>query len=306
MLINARKMGDNLFVPSHTEFTIPADAKEGDCHVLSLEDGRDVEYTLPKGVVAGEVHIVRVDQATKTIKVTVHKAEASKLGIVLSNLDDGRHVVCTEIQETGALHGKGLMHVGDVILSVSAVVPPSTKPTTLEATHHRSVGGLLQSAVGEIHFEVERPEPAIPTRILHSAFLSKRSPNVIFGKSVWQRRWFELASSHLSYWELSERSDDSAKSQSFLGTQRGMIALMDVAGVRVDRADPRHFDILMKNKRLYQFYAPKPGQAAEFAGHISKASPMLPASMTAPSSARLLELTPYPAVSWGAHPRCCT
>jgi len=202
------------------------------------------------------VHIVRVDQATKTIKVTVHKAEASKLGIVLSNLDDGRHVVCTEIQETGALHGKGLMHVGDVILSVSAVVPPSTKPTTLEATHHRSVGGLLQSAVGEIHFEVERPEPAIPTRILHSAFLSKRSPNVIFGKSVWQRRWFELASSHLSYWELSERSDDSAKSQSFLGTQRGMIALMDVAGVRVDRADPRHFDILMKNKRMFQLAVP--------------------------------------------------
>jgi len=269
--LNARKVGDNLFVPSHTKFTVPADGKAGDCHTLSLEDGREVQYTIPKGCTPGELHIVRVDQATKTMTVAVHKGDKnSKLGIVLTDFEGDRHPVCTTIRERGFLHGLGLILVGDVFLAVSATVPPAKEPTKHEATNHQEVSDLLKSAVGEIKIEVERPEPAIPTRILHAGFLSKRSPKEVLGQGVWQRRWFELVASHLSYWELNERSD-GVSSHSFLGTQRGTIALVDIAGVRQDRHDARRFDVLMKNKRLFQFYAAKPEQAADFASHINQA-----------------------------------
>jgi len=244
------------FAPNHVVFVVPQSARVGSTHMLLLNDGRQVEYSLPIGTVPGETHTVRVDSGMMKREVTIVKKDGERnLGIVLTDRGDGRHPVVTKLMEEGA--ALELLTVGDVIIKVS-----EGPNVTAEATDAEALGRLLRSARGTLKLQVLRPEKDVPTRVLHSCFLSKRSPKSVLGNRAWQRRWFELDPEKITYWELQ-----SFKKRSYLGSSRGAIALADVVGVRLS-ADPkaaRFVNVLMKNQRMFELLAPNATAATSFA-----------------------------------------
>jgi hypothetical protein len=253
-------LGVATFAPNHAAFVVPEGAKPGDKHKIQLSDGREVEYTLPPGSVAGEEHTVRIDSGLMKKELTVVKqAKDDRLGMMLTDPDDGRHPIVTKMGEGVAV---GIVQVGDVLLSVS-----EGSRVTVEASDTEEWGRLLRSARGTLKLTVLRPVVDAPMRVLHSGFLSKRSPKTVLGMQAWQKRWFELDADKITYWELH-----AFQQCSYLGSQKGVIALGDVAGVRlsVDPKAQKIVNVLMKSKRagqkrMYEFAAADAEQATAFA-----------------------------------------
>jgi len=254
------------FAPNHVRFVVPeGGAEEGSVHAIDMEDGRKVEYMIAKSAAAGEEHVVRVDSSVNKMSLTlVKKDKDQRLGITLTNQGDERHPVVTDMVDSGA--AAGIVKVGDTFLTISE------GSAVTFCSDHDSTSRLLRSARGTLKIEVMRPEVDVPTRIFHSGFLHKRSPKKFLSASVWQRRWFELTATQLIYWELHIHAT-GPKSQSFLGAQRGSIALSEVAGVRTDAAgskgaNPRRLDVLMKTNRMFELAAASADDATAFATAI--------------------------------------
>lgn len=254
------------FAPNHINFVVPADAELGTYYLIDLDDGRQIKYELTAPAKAGEEHTVRIDSTVSKMSLTVTKGgKETKLGLTITNVGDDRHPVVTKVAEEGA--AAGIVQEADIILSVSE------GSFTVEATDHDSTSRLLRSARGTLKLEVLRPVPDVPTRILHSGFLHKRSPKTLLGASTWQRRWCELTTTQMIYWELNTYG---AQKRSFLGAERGRIPLDQVAGVRTEaggkgKANPRRVDVLMKNKRMFELAASSAEEASAFASAIRDA-----------------------------------
>ncbi|KAL1510958.1 hypothetical protein AB1Y20_005784 [Prymnesium parvum] len=243
------------FDPEHKKFVVPPGLKEGDTQKLLLDDGRTCMYTLPRGSKPGETHIIRADHGTKKMMLRIEKPDAStRLGLIMWNKGDEKHPVCKEVRPDGA--ASGIVLPGDVLLTVSVDLPV---PKAIEATSLHGTAELLRAATGIVRIAVMRPQPAPPSRVLHSGFMHKRSPKSLIGVHAWQNRWFELSPTRITYWELalhSAQADLDGQIHFFLGEQRGTIALADMAGVREDRSNLRRIDILMKNKRMFVLAVP--------------------------------------------------
>jgi len=270
------------FDPKLRSIYAPEKAKPGQRVELGEHNGVSTYAKMPLSLEQGQILLFRMPESKRApVEVTIEKGEGSTLGLSLEADDVNSHPRVRDISSEGV--AKDLVKVGDLLTHISGTSATASVKGALLGT--QKPAEMLRKATGTLRLSILREMPQEALLVHKHGLLSKRSPKSVAGMRAWQQRYFELSPERLTYYELVVCGTPSGE-PTIGKSEKGAIALSELVGVREHQSSPKRFDLLMKNKRMFELNAFSDTERKEWAVAIQQA---LLGALTAASSAVSLE-----------------